>query len=191
MGIATVTATRILDGQRRGESGEENVLSFERFPYTAFSKTYTFDFQVGESAGTITAMMSGAEDAQCRARRRARGDAGTMRRRRSRQHPNAARSRQPIADLSTGVVTTTRITHATPGGTYAHTPSRDWESDVIDARRSAGARLSRHCAAVSRVFSWQRHRRDSRRRPMRCSCRATSPIPRTPINAACAQTDAI
>ena len=59
MGIATVTATRILDGQRRGGSGEDNVLSFERFPYTAFSKTYTFDYQVGESAGTITAMMSG------------------------------------------------------------------------------------------------------------------------------------
>ena len=59
MGIATVTATRILDGQRRGGQGEDNVLSFEKFPYTAFSKTYTYDFQVGESAGTITAMMSG------------------------------------------------------------------------------------------------------------------------------------
>jgi alkaline phosphatase len=29
--------------------------------------------------------------------------------------------------LATGVVTTTRITHATPASTYAHTPNRDWE----------------------------------------------------------------
>ncbi|KAK3789095.1 hypothetical protein RRG08_029844 [Elysia crispata] len=31
---------------------------------------------------------------------------------------------------SVGLVTTTRITHATPGASYAHTPYRDWESDT-------------------------------------------------------------
>lgn len=31
--------------------------------------------------------------------------------------------------LFLGVVTTTRITHATPTGTYGHIPHRDWESD--------------------------------------------------------------
>ena len=31
--------------------------------------------------------------------------------------------------LWTGVVTTTRITHATPAGAYAHTANRDWEHD--------------------------------------------------------------
>ncbi|NIO39814.1 MAG: alkaline phosphatase, partial [Burkholderiales bacterium] len=30
---------------------------------------------------------------------------------------------------STGVVTTTRVTHATPASVYAHTAERDWESD--------------------------------------------------------------
>ena len=29
----------------------------------------------------------------------------------------------------TGIVTTTRVTHASPGGTYAHTANRDWEDD--------------------------------------------------------------
>lgn len=29
----------------------------------------------------------------------------------------------------TGIITTTRITHATPAGTYAKTPHRDWECD--------------------------------------------------------------
>eukprot|EP00657_Telonema_sp_P-1_P009186 TRINITY_DN3361_c0_g1_i2.p1 TRINITY_DN3361_c0_g1~~TRINITY_DN3361_c0_g1_i2.p1 ORF type:complete len:128 (+),score=35.92 TRINITY_DN3361_c0_g1_i2:232-615(+) len=40
MGISTLTAARILEGQLRGESGEENYLSFERFPYSA-SVSYT------------------------------------------------------------------------------------------------------------------------------------------------------
>lgn len=34
------------------------------------------------------------------------------------------------AGKATGVVTTTRITHASPAGTFAHTASRDWESDA-------------------------------------------------------------
>lgn len=32
--------------------------------------------------------------------------------------------------LSTGVVSTARITHATPAATYANSPERDWESDA-------------------------------------------------------------
>jgi len=32
--------------------------------------------------------------------------------------------------MSTGVVTTTRITHATPAVNYAHIAERDWESDA-------------------------------------------------------------
>ena len=32
-----------------------------------------------------------------------------------------------LADKSAGVVTTTRVTHATPAAAYAHTPHRDWE----------------------------------------------------------------
>lgn len=30
---------------------------------------------------------------------------------------------------ATGLVTTTRITHASPAGHYAHMADRDWESD--------------------------------------------------------------
>ena len=34
-----------------------------------------------------------------------------------------------VSGKSVGVVTSTRITHATPAAAYAKTPSRDWESD--------------------------------------------------------------
>ena len=30
----------------------------------------------------------------------------------------------------TGVVTTTRVTHATPASSYAHTAHRDWEGSI-------------------------------------------------------------
>ena len=35
-----------------------------------------------------------------------------------------------MAGMSTGIVTTTRVTHATPAGTYAHSVDRRWESDA-------------------------------------------------------------
>ncbi len=34
-----------------------------------------------------------------------------------------------IAGLATGVVTTARLTHATPSTAYAHSPARGWEDD--------------------------------------------------------------
>ena len=39
MGITTTTAARILDGQMKGKTGEENVLSWETFPKSGLAKT--------------------------------------------------------------------------------------------------------------------------------------------------------
>ena len=61
MSITTITAARIYDGQQKGGSGEENRLSFENFPATALSRTYETDFQTPDSAGTMTAIMSGVK----------------------------------------------------------------------------------------------------------------------------------
>jgi len=33
------------------------------------------------------------------------------------------------AGLSTGVISTARVTHATPAACFAHSPDRDWEGD--------------------------------------------------------------
>lgn len=61
MSITTVTASRILEGQMRNQTGEENVLSWETFPWTALSKTYNVDQQVADSAGTATAFLGGVK----------------------------------------------------------------------------------------------------------------------------------
>ena len=59
MSLATITASRIYQGQLNGEEGEENLLSFEKFPYTALSKTYNTNLQTPDSAGTMSAMITG------------------------------------------------------------------------------------------------------------------------------------
>ncbi|MGH8087773.1 MAG: alkaline phosphatase, partial [Stenotrophomonas sp.] len=61
MSLTTVAAARIFEGQRNGNPGEENLLSWERFPATAFSKTYNTDSQTPDSAGTMTAITTGVK----------------------------------------------------------------------------------------------------------------------------------
>lgn len=61
MSFTTVAAARILEGQRNAATGEENVLSWEHFPATAFSKTYNTDAQTADSAGSMTAITSGVK----------------------------------------------------------------------------------------------------------------------------------
>lgn len=128
MGVSTVTATRILDGQRKGMPGEENVLSFEHFPYLALSKTYEVNQQVAESAGTATALLTGSKTkagfigvSQAAVRKSCASANGN--------HLTSALELAEAGGRSTGVVTTTRLTHATPAAAYAHVPERDWESD--------------------------------------------------------------
>ncbi|XP_061188266.1 alkaline phosphatase-like [Saccostrea echinata] len=129
MGVSTVTAGRILKGQLQNKTGEETVLSWERFPNVALSKTYNQDHQTPDSAGTATAYLCGVKsnmgtigvDAQI-----VRGHCDTTQ----------AAKITSILDWSlaqgksVGVVTTTRVTHATPAGTYANVADRNWEGDA-------------------------------------------------------------
>lgn len=129
MGIATVTAARIFEGQSHGMSGEENRLSFEKLPYVALSKTYSANQQTPDSAPTMSAIVTGIKtnDGLISVTGRvARGDFRTV-------AANTAKTileRAEQRGMATGVVTTARLTHATPGACYAHSPDRDWEADA-------------------------------------------------------------
>lgn len=61
MGVSTVTAARILEGQMQGKDGEKNALAFEKLPYLALSKTCSTNQQTSDSAPTITAMVTGVK----------------------------------------------------------------------------------------------------------------------------------
>jgi len=128
MSVATVTAARILEGQQRGESGEENLLSFERLPYTALIKTYNVDQQVPDSAGTATAMVTGVKSNGWMLSVNER----VAFRDHSSVHHNKLTTILELAErvgLATGIVTTSRVTHATPAACYGHAADRDWEAD--------------------------------------------------------------
>lgn len=139
MSLTTVTAARILEGQRRGQSGEENLLAFEHLPYVALVKTYNTNQQTPDSAGTMTAIVTGSKT-------RAgvigvdetveRGDAAGVEGHRLSTLFEQAEER----GLATGVVTTARVTHATPAALYAHVPERGWENDSLlpDSARAIG-----------------------------------------------------
>ncbi|NMH64679.1 alkaline phosphatase [Shewanella salipaludis] len=131
MGISTLTAARIYQGQQMAgnKGGEENFLSFEQFPHTALVKTYNTNQQTPDSAGTMTAMATGVKS---KAGAISVSDA-SLRGNCLSSKGNELISLVDLANakgLSTGIVTTARLTHATPAATYAHTPERDWESDA-------------------------------------------------------------
>jgi len=128
MGISTVTAARILEGQLRGENGEENLLEFETLPNVALSKTYNTNQQVPDSAGTMTAMMTGEKSKAgviSVDQTVTRGDCASA----NGHELLTFLEEAEMVGKSTGVVTTTRLTHATPAATYAHVPERNWEDD--------------------------------------------------------------
>ena len=141
MSLGTIAAARILDGQRQGMTGEEHQLSFEQFPFTGLSKTYNVDAQTPDSAGTMTAMTTGVKTdmgivAQTEAAVRGVCDAAG-----EADVPTLLELAE-IAGLSSGIVTTARLTHATPAATYAHAPDRNWEdiSDLPEEAVAAGCR---------------------------------------------------
>ncbi|XP_049979096.1 intestinal-type alkaline phosphatase 1-like [Alexandromys fortis] len=128
MGVPTVSATRILKGQLEGHLGPETPLAMDRFPYMALSKTYNVDRQVSDSAGTATAYLCGvkANYMTIGVSAAARVDQCNT------TFGNEVISvmyRAKKAGKSVGVVTTTRVQHASPAGTYAHTVNRNWYSD--------------------------------------------------------------
>lgn len=128
MNITTITAARILEGQLAGQYGEENQLSFEKFPQTALSKTYNTNLQTPDSAGTMTAMMTGIKtkggvisvDGQVD-----KGDCESGLNR----HRMTLLEKAEQKGMSTAIISTARLTHATPAATYAHSVHRSWEAD--------------------------------------------------------------
>nr|CAD7609745.1 unnamed protein product [Timema genevievae] len=138
MSIPTLAATRAYLGQRSGQTGEEVSLSFERFPYTGLSKTYCVDRQVADSACSSTAYFCGVKNNYGTL-----GVSATVTRRDCQAMRNSSNHVDSIlvwaqdAGKSTGLVTTTRITHASPAGGYSHTAERNWESDADVASNNA------------------------------------------------------
>jgi alkaline phosphatase len=137
MGMTTMTAARIYS------VGEDGQLTMDTLPETGFVKTFSNDAQVTDSAPSMAAYMTGVKmnnevismtaDTQAY---NATGSSYTSGR--NTTCPTSGNgSKVPTVlelaiakGLSTGVVTTARLTHATPAATYAHICNRNGENDI-------------------------------------------------------------
>lgn len=129
MSVATLAAARVNLG------GEEKQLFFESFPSRGLSKTYCVSNQVPDSSSTSTAYLCGVKTnygvvgVNARVPRyncTAQLDESTL-------TPSIAKWAQD-AGKSTGFVTTTRVTDASPAGVFSHAANRYWENNqkVLD-----------------------------------------------------------
>ena len=124
MGVSTVTATRVYSV---GVAGE---LVIDQFPYTALSRTYSSDSITPDSAPTMTAMMTGSNTNQ--------GVIGLDESTEVRDfnHDGDGKRLWTLLELAkrdgmkVGVVSTARVTHATPAATYSHINNRDNENAI-------------------------------------------------------------
>jgi len=151
MSNPTVASARIFKARQEGEEfPERSHLIFEDFPNLGHSKTYDVHLQTPDSASTASALFSGIKTVT-----------STMGFDSSIVHYDAtsqveARRVETIltwsqeAGKSTGVVTTARVTHATPGATYAHIASRGWECGIP----KTGKRIINYNPAA-RDIAWQ------------------------------------
>jgi alkaline phosphatase len=124
MGVSTVTATRVYSV---GVAGQ---LVVDQFPYTALSRTYSSDSITADSAPTMTAMMTGYNT-----------NAGVLGLDDTTEYVDFNRDgdgkrlltlleQAKRQDMRVGVVSTARITHATPAATFAHINDRNNENAI-------------------------------------------------------------
>lgn len=124
MGISTQMAARAYMG------GEAKELAFEKFPYLGLSKIYCTNYMVPDSACTANAILTGVKNNfgtlgvnanvklfDCDAQHNK--DDGV----------DSIFKFAQDAGKATGIVTNTRITHATPAAAFARSSSRYWESN--------------------------------------------------------------
>ncbi|KAH8280532.1 hypothetical protein KR018_009335 [Drosophila ironensis] len=130
MSVHTVTATRNL----LGDSSEQ--VYFEGFPYTGQSKTYCVNRQVADSACSSTAYLGGVKANY--------GTIGINANVPRYSCEGALQEEDQVLGIAhwaqaagkdAGIVTTARVTHASPAGVYAHIADRNWENDWEVANR--------------------------------------------------------
>lgn len=134
MGITTLTAARIY---KVGESGS---LSIDQLPETAFVRTFSENAQVTDSAPSMGAYMTGVKmknevismqtGTNAVELKNGQQQCDTDPVNRNKAFSETLLEKAISAQYATGIVTTTRVTHATPASTYAHICHRDAENEI-------------------------------------------------------------
>lgn len=145
MGMTTMTAARIYS------VGEDGSLTMDTLPETAFVKTFSNDAQVTDSAPSMAAYMTGVKmnnevismsTNTIAIKPTADINGNLLVNNCGANNGTAVPTLGEIAKsigMSAGVVSTTRITHATPATVYSHICHRDLENDIAAALTYGGA----------------------------------------------------
>ncbi|XP_022130673.2 membrane-bound alkaline phosphatase isoform X1 [Pieris rapae] len=131
MSLATVMAARTFGGQMERNLGEDNTLEFEKFPVSGLARTYCIDAQVADSACTATSYLTGVKTKYGVIGLDGNVTRGSCFSQLHKGNWAPSIGQWALASgLDVGFVTTTRVTHASPAGMFAHTSERNWESDA-------------------------------------------------------------
>lgn len=124
MGVSTITATRVLS------VGVNGNLVMDQFPHTALSRTADADHITPDSASTMTAMMTGVNANSGVLGFGAGTEFGDFNGDGDGAPLSTALEMAKQRGLKVGVVSTARVTHATPAACYSHINNRDEESAI-------------------------------------------------------------
>ena len=128
-GVGSNYAIRLFAGQLEGKLGEEHVLPYEEYPYTALIKTYNINAQTPDSAPTAGSMNTGVKQIFNTINL---SEAGVNKDCASEEGNKLTTFSEIVTGMgkSVGIVSTARITHATPAAVYAKTADRNWEGEA-------------------------------------------------------------
>ncbi|VDP74622.1 unnamed protein product [Echinostoma caproni] len=173
LSLSTVTGARYLKATNRGKEVGEELLSWDTWPSVSLLRTMDADRMTTDSAAAATALftahLSGCdclrtEIVQCLVDVSlilgTKGIHYTLGLTKGAgccscdviNQTHYAQSILLLAQkqgLSTGIVTTTRITHATPAATYAISPSRQWEAYIDPSAQKNLKEKSQHCLDIA------------------------------------------
>ena len=124
MGISTIAATRVYS------VGVDGNLVMDQMPHAALSRTADADHITPDSASTMTAMMTGASANSGVLGFGAETEFGDFNGDGDGPPLSTALEQAKAHGLRVGVVSTARVTHATPAACYAHIDDRDQESAI-------------------------------------------------------------
>jgi len=128
MGFPQLTAARIDKANENLSEYAQIELFMDGMEQTGYVSVYSANAFVTDSAPASTAMATGNKTNNGVISQ----DAAAIQGKKDGQNMTTILEMAEKAGLSTGVITTTRITHATPAAFYSHVDNRDNESEIAD-----------------------------------------------------------
>ncbi len=130
MGLASICAARIHSGTLAGLANPATAtLTIDHAPQVSLCRTYSTNYLVTDSAASATALLTGQKAPN--------GSVNCIEQDGQRTDFESIFQIAGARGIATGVVTTTRITHATPASAYAHHPRR-YDEEIIAAQLVPG-----------------------------------------------------